>query len=110
MSEAMKYNQLFAGEVYFITPVPLAAGTFAAGDLLVTTDGATWAKATADTVTIDGYFAVCGENVTLEANGSVVAYREGYFNAAVVKVDGTAATSAAVEILKTKNIFIKNVG
>lgn len=108
--ETFERKQLFAGEVFFITPIAVAAGEFKAGDLMVTTDGITWAKATAETAKIANYFAVCAEDKTLEGKGEVIAYKEGYFSKAAVKVGGAEASEAVIEMLKTKNIFIKVLG
>ena len=108
--ETFEYKQLFAGEAYFITTVPVAAGEFKTGDLMVTTDGKTWAKATTATAVIANHFAVCIEDATLEEAGSVVTVKEGYFNSKVLKVAGEEATETVIEMLKTKNIFIKHVG
>ena len=103
-----KHGKLVAGEVYFIHRVKVAAGEYKVGDLLETTDGLTYAKATADAKLANEY-AVVAEAVTHEGAGEVVCYKEGYFNKNVFKINGTVASDNSVEILKTKRIFVTTV-
>lgn len=115
MREEMKFEQIFAGEVHYITRVKVAAGEYKRGDLLecVVTSGAmasTYGQcATASTVKMDNVYVVCANNCTAEANDEVVVYREGFFNKALIMLKGKEANDAAVEILKAKNIFLETV-
>ena len=102
-----KHSQLFTGEVNYIANVAVGAGAYAPGTLLATTDGKTWTKASA--VALNGNYAVCGEAITLEGSGEVVAYKGGYFNKRIV-AEATGAgviTEDAVKILVTKDIYLK---
>ena len=102
-----KHSQLFTGEVNYIAKVKVAAGTYKPGTLLATTDGKTWAKATA--VALDGNYAVCGEEITLEGAGELVSYKGGYFNKRIVEeaTGEDVITEDAVKILVTKDIYLK---
>ena len=103
-----KHGKLVAGEVYFIHRVSAVAGTYKVGDLLETSDGLTYTKATS--VTLGKEYAVVAEDeVTLEAKGEIVCYKEGYMNKNVVKVNDAEASADAIEILKTKRIFVTTV-
>ena len=105
--EEFKYGKLVAGEVYFIHRVNVGAGTYNAGDLLVTTDGKTYEKATA--VTLGGHYTVVAHTAELEEAGEVVCYKEGYFNKNIFTVNGATASENDVEILKTNRIFVTTV-
>lgn len=101
-----KFKPLLAGETRDIVRVKVAAGEFKRGMLLETSDGLTYAPA--QTVAIGNYYTMCVEDVVLEAEGEVVTYKEGYFNKRFVTEINTDAviTDNAVEILKTKNIYL----
>lgn len=103
-----KYGKLIAGEVNYIHRVTAGAGTYKEGDVLETTDGLTYAKATADAA-LNKEYAVVAQSVTLDAQGEVVCYKEGYFNKNVVKINDTTASDNSIEILKTKRIFVTTV-
>jgi len=103
-----KYGKLIAGEVNYIHRVKVGAGEYNVGDILETTNGLTYAKATADAKLANEY-AVVAEAVTLEAEGEVVCYKEGYFNKNVAKINDMTASDNSIEILKTKRIFITTV-
>lgn len=104
----MTFKQLFAGEVNYIVELPVGAGEFKIGTLLVSTDGKTWAPATAESAVIDNHFAISAEDKTATGADILIGYMEGYFNRNVVEVDGAEASDDVVEILKTKKIFIKD--
>lgn len=109
----MKFKQIFAGEVNYITRVVVPAGEYKRGDLLecVVTSGAmadTYGQcATAGTAKMDNVYVVCADDVKLEATGEVVAYKEGHFDKGLIMLKGTEANEASVEILKAKNIFLE---
>ena len=102
-----KYGKLAAGEVNFIFRADVAAGAYKTGELLETADGLTWTKAT--DVKVGGMYAVVAGDVTLTDAGEVVCYKEGYFNANILTVNGAKATANMAKILKTKNIFVTAV-
>lgn len=103
-----KHGKLIAGEVNYIHRVTAGAGEYKEGDVLETSDGLTYAKATAD-ASLTKEYAVVAQAVTLDDSGEVVCYKEGYFNKNVAKINGTTASENSIEILKTKRIFITNV-
>lgn len=99
-----KHKQLFAGEVRDIIRLDVSAGEYKRGTLLSSEDGLVYAPATE--VALNGHYAICGDDVTLEDAGEVVAYKHGYFNKSVVEVNGAEATADNVKILKTVDIFL----
>ena len=109
----MNFKQIFAGEVNYITRVKVSAGEYTRGDLLecVVTSGTmadTYGQcATAGTATMDNVYMVCADDATLEAEGEVVAYKEGHFDKGLIMLNGEVANDASVEILKSKNIFLE---
>ena len=105
---AFKHGKLIAGEVYFIHRVSAGAGTYNVGDVLETTNGLTYAKATADASRTKEY-AVVAQAVTLDGEGEIVCYKEGYFNKNILKINDTTASDNSIEILKTKRIFVTTV-
>lgn len=105
--ETFEYGKLAAGKINYITRVNASTGTYAEGDILETTDGLTYAKATA--VTIGNHYVVCAEDVTLSGTGEVVAYKGGYFNKHIVRVNDAEASANDIAILKTKDIFLEDV-
>lgn len=107
-AEEFKYGKLVAGEVNYIHRVKAGAGTYNVGDVLETSDGLKYAKATTD-ASLTKEYAVVAEAVTLEADGEVVCYKEGYFNKNVVKINNATASDNSIEILKTKRVFITTV-
>lgn len=107
MRVAFEYGKLAAGKIDYTFRVTASAGTYAVGDILETADGLTYAKATA--VDISKHYVVCSEDVTLSADGEIVAYKGGYFNKNIVKVNDAEASKNDIEILKTQNIFVEDV-
>lgn len=103
-----KHGKLIAGEVNYIHRVKAGAGTYNVGDVLETSNGLTYAKATAD-ASMTKEYCVVAEAVTLDEAGEVVCYKEGYFNKNVAKINDTTASDNSIEILKTKRIFITTV-
>jgi hypothetical protein len=103
-----KHGKLIAGEVNYIHRVKVSAGEYNVGDVLETTDGLTYAKATTD-ASLTKEYAVVAEAVKLEVSGEVVCYKEGYFNKNVTKINSKTASDNSIEILKTKRIFITTV-
>lgn len=118
-AEIFKYGKVIAGKVNYILRVPVAEGTYTEGQLIQTTNGATFTLASAVSFA-NTYFVVAGD-MTLDAAGEIVVYAGGYFNANIVTKQQTtgespnqvttnvALSDADIEILKTKNIFIENV-
>lgn len=105
----MEHDQLFAGEVGHIVRVPVSAATIKRGDILVgkVTDGAVatnFEKATAD-ATAGNIYVVAAESVT-DHTGDVVAYADGYFDAAQVKINDTAPSEASKLALMASKIFV----
>lgn len=103
-----KFGKLIAGEVFFIHRVNAGAGEYKAGDVLETSDGLTYAKATAD-ASLTKEYAVVAQDVTLDDAGEVVCYKEGYFNKNVATINSKTISDNSIEILKTKRIFITTV-
>ena len=101
------YGKLAAGKIDYTFRVKAAADTYAAGTILETTDGLTYAKATA--VAIGKHYVVCAEDVTLSGEGEIVVHKGGYFNKNIVTVNDAEASAEAIEILKTQNIFVEDV-
>lgn len=108
MREEFKYNQLFAGEVKYITTANVAAGTYKRGTILASADGISYAPATE--IKKANAHLICSEDVTHGAEGVVTVYKEGFFNKRVVAEANTEGivTDDAVEILKTQNIFLED--
>ena len=109
----MKFNQIFAGEVNYVVNVAVEAGEYKRGDLLecVVTGSSvadTYGQcATAGTAVMANDYVVCAEDKKFEEEASVVAYKEGFFDKGLIKLNGEVANAGAVNILKTKNIFLE---
>ena len=108
--EVFEHSQLFAGEVGHIVRVPVSAATINRGDVLVgtVTDGvvaSTFAKATAD-AKVGNIYVIAAENVN-NYTGEVVAYAEGDFDSAQVKINDAALTEASKLALMASKIFVK---
>lgn len=110
-AERFSYGKVIAGKVNYITRVPMSAGTYKEGQLIQTTNGTTYALATA--VALANAYFVCAGDMTLAEAGEVVVYAGGYFDKKIVtkQTEGTdvALSDNDVEILKTKDIFIVDV-
>ena len=112
VTEAMNFDQLFAGEVPYIVKVKVAKASYKRGELLecVVSDGAmaaTYGKPTAK-ASINNAYVICAEDVEAEANDVVVAYKEGYFNANKVTLATSTTVADNVDVLNAKNIFLLN--
>lgn len=109
MRESFDFSQLFAGEVGHIVRVPVSGATVKRGDILVgtVTSGAVaanFAKATED-AKVGNIYVVCADTVE-NYTGEVVAYADGYFDAAQVKINDTALTKASKLALMASKIFV----
>lgn len=109
--ETMNHNQLFAGEVGHIVRVPVTDATINRGDILeaAVTSGAVataFVKATAD-AKAGNIYVVAAESVS-GYTGEVVAYADGYFDAAQAKINDTAVTEASKLALMASKIYIVN--
>lgn len=107
--ERFEHNQLFAGEVEHIVRVPVSKATIKRGDILVgtVTDGVVataFAKATAD-AKVGNIYVVAAENVE-NYTGEVVAYAEGCFDSAQVKINDKAVTEASKLALMASKIYV----
>ena len=107
--ETMNFDQLFAGEVGHIVSVPVSGATIKRGDVLVATVtsgavAATFVKATEDAKV--GNIYVVAANDVKNFTGDVVAYADGYFDAAVAKINDKAINDASKLALMASKIFI----
>lgn len=107
--EVFEHSQLFAGEVGHIVRVPVTAATIKRGDVLVGTvaDGVVataFAKATED-AKVGNIYVIAAENVT-NHTGEVVAYADGCFDAAQVKINDAALTEASKLALMASKIYV----
>lgn len=107
--ETFEHSQLFAGEVGHIVRVPVSAATIKRGDVLVgnVTDGVvatTFAKATSD-AKVGNIYVIAAETVT-NHTGEVVAYAEGEFDAAQVKINDAPVSEASKLALMASKIYI----
>lgn len=123
MADTLKHEQLFAGEVHGMTRVAVGAGTYKRGQVLelvvteavastdVTTTPATkYTAPTSADLAIKNEYVICDEEVTLDGDGTVPAFRFGYFRKDLVTYNGTANVSAKGEqVLQTKGIFLESV-
>ena len=105
--EEFKHGKLANGRIDYTFRVTASAESYAEGDILETSDGLTYAKA--ESVDITKHYVVCAEETILSDAGELVVYKGGYFNKAIVKVNGAEATADAINILKTQNIFVEDV-
>lgn len=107
--ESFEFSQLFAGEVGHIVRVPVSGATIKRGDVLVgtVTSGkvaTAFAKATTD-ATVGNIYVVCADTVE-NFTGEVVAYADGYFDAAQIKINDKALTDASKLALMASKIFV----
>lgn len=107
--ETMNHDQLFAGEVGHIVRVPVASATIKKGDILVgaVTSGAVaskFVKATAD-VKVGDIHVVAAESKE-NYTGEIVAYADGCFDAAQVKINGAAVSEASKLALMASKIYV----
>lgn len=107
--EKFEFSQLFAGEVGHIVRVPVSAATLKRGDVLIgaVTSGVVatnFAKATED-AKAGNIYVVCAEDVE-NYTGEVVAYADGYFDAAQVKINDKALTAASKLALMASKIYV----
>lgn len=102
-----EHKQLYAGEVKYPIMLKGSAGEYKRGTLLESADGKVYAPAAE--VATSKFYAICAEDLTLEGEGAVVAYKQGYFNKRIVaEATGEGVvTDDGVEILKTQNIFLE---
>lgn len=107
--ETFNHSQLFAGEVEHIVRVPVSAATIKRGDILVgtVTSGVVataFAKATAD-AKVGNIYVVAAEDVE-NYTGEVVAYAEGCFDSAQVKINDAPVNEASKLALMASKIYI----
>ena len=107
--QTFEHSQLFAGEVGHIVRVPVSEATIKRGDILIgtVTDGVVataFAKATAD-AKAGNIYVVAAENVN-NYTGEVVAYADGYFDAAQVRINDKALTAASKLALMASKIYV----
>ena len=107
--EVFEHDQLFAGEVGHIVRVPVSGATLKRGDILVgtVTSGAVatnFEKATED-AKAGNIYVVCAENKD-NYTGEVVAYADGYFDSAQVRINGTALSEASKLALMASKIYV----
>lgn len=107
--EEFKYSQLFAGEVEHIVRVPVSAATIKRGDVLecAVTSGApatTFAKAKAD-AKVGNIYVIAAENVE-NYTGEVVAYAEGCFDYAQVKINDKEVSDTSKIALMASHIYV----
>ena len=100
MSETMTFDALHAGEVFVTATVPVAAATYARGDLLECTatsgvPATTFHKATAAAVAGNIYM-IAAEGKTLAEAGEITAYGAGYYDVAEVNLTGDVMTNKLV--------------
>lgn len=105
-----EHSQLLAGEVEHIVRVPVSAATIKRGDVLVGTVASgvvssTFAKATAD-AKVGNIYVIAAEDVK-DYTGDVVAYADGYFDSAQVKINDAAVNEASKLALMASKIFIE---
>lgn len=109
MKERFDFSQLFAGEVGHIVRVPVSGATLKRGDILegtvtsgvVATD---FKKATAD-AKAGNIYVVCAEDVNAYS-GEVVAFADGCFDSAQVRINDKAVTDASKLALMASKIYI----
>lgn len=111
MRESFEYSQLFAGEVGHIVRVPVSNATIKRGDVLEGTVasgvvGTTFKKATAD-AKVGNIYVVCADTVE-NYTGDVVAYADGYFDAAQIKINDQPLTEASKLALMASKIYTLN--
>ncbi len=104
-----EYSQLFAGEVGHIVRVPVSNATINRGDVLVgkVTDGVVataFAKATED-AKAGNIYVVAAENVK-GYTGEVVAYADGCFDYAQIKINDAAVSEASKLALMASKIYV----
>lgn len=107
--EVFEHSQIFAGEVEHIVRVPVSDATIKRGDILVgtVTDGvvaSAFAKATAD-AKVGNIYVIAAEDVS-DYTGEVVAYAEGCFDSAQVRINDTAVSDASKLALMASKIYI----
>lgn len=107
--EVFEHSQLFAGEVEHIVRVPVSGATIKKGDVLVgaVTSGVVataFAKATAD-AKVGNIYVVAAEDVT-NYTGDVVAYGEGCFDSAQVRINDKELTDASKLALMASHIYV----
>ena len=107
--EKFEHSQLFAGEVGHIVKVPVSGATIKRGDVLegTVTSGVVataFKKATTDAKV--GNIYVVAANDVKNFTGEVVAYADGYFDAAQVKINDAAINDASKLALMASKIFI----
>lgn len=106
--EYFEHDQLFAGEVGHIVRVPVSGATLKRGDVLVgtVTSGAVAANfAKATEAKVGNIYVVCAEDVE-NHTGAVVAFADGYFDAAQVKINDKAVDAASKLALMASKIFV----
>lgn len=109
----MKFNQIFAGEVNYVVNVAVKAGDYKRGDLLecVATSGSMASAygqcATAGTAVMANDYVVCAEDKKFEEEANIVAYKEGFFDKGLIMLNGEVANAGAINILRTKKIFLE---
>lgn len=109
--ESFEFSQLFAGEVGHIVRVPVSGATIKRGDVLVgtVTEGVVatnFAKATAD-AKVGNIYVVSADTVE-NYTGEVVAYADGCFDAAQVKINDKALSDASKLALMASKIYVLN--
>lgn len=107
--EVFEHSQLFAGEAEHIVRVPVSNATIKRGDILVgaVTDGVVataFEKATED-AKVGNIYVVAAENVE-DYTGEVVAYAEGCFDSAQVKINDAAVSDASKLALMASKIYV----
>ena len=107
--EVFNHSQLFAGEVGHIVRVPVSGATVKRGDILVGAVNSgvvatAFEKATAD-AKVGNIYVVCAEDVA-NYSGDVVAFADGCFDAAQVKINDKALTDASKLALMASHIYV----
>ena len=107
--EVFEHSQLFAGEVEHIVRVPVSAATINRGDVLVgaVSGGVVataFAKATED-AKVGNIYVIAAEDVE-NYTGEVVAYAEGCFDSAQVKINDAAISEASKLALMASKIYV----
>lgn len=104
------HSQLFAGEVDHTVRVPVSAATIKRGDVLEGTVSSgvvatAFKKATAD-AKVGNIYVIAAEDVN-NFTGDVVAYAEGEFDGAQVRINDKELTAASKLALMASQIYIK---
>lgn len=123
--ETLEYKQLFAGDVWGMTRVPVANGTYKRGQVLelvateavastnvTTTLAERYSKPTSADLAIKNDYVIIDEDVTASGNtGTAAAFKFGYFNKDLVTTDGTstAVSTKGINVLRAKGIFLETV-